>query len=170
MSPTLPHHIAVTRATPREIPLIRDIAQKTWPSAYSEIISAEQIQYMLHKMYDSELLRKEMENPDIHYFLINKNQGFASVQTNYDDHRRLAKIHKIYILPRHQKKGLGRKTIEYLARWADLKNQKGLILNVNKNNNAVQFYKKMGFIHWKSETIDIGQGFVMDDYILKKKI
>jgi len=125
---------------------------------------------MLHTMYDPKTLQKEIENPNIRYFIINQNQGFTSIEADYNKKQKHAKIHKIYILPDHQKKGLGQKTIQYLAKWADRRNQKSLILNVNKNNTAIRFYEKMGFVLWKSEVVDIGHGFVMDDYVLKKPL
>ena len=43
-----------------------------------------------------------------------------------------------------------------------------IYLTVNKNNtSAINAYKKWGFITEKEACTDIGNGFVMDDYIMK---
>lgn len=160
----------IRRATRQDIPLIRDIAEKTWPEAFSNILSQGQISYMLTRMYDQKVLRGEMKNHHLMYFLINDHQGFTSIEIDFDPERKLAKIHKFYILPEFQRSGLGRKVMEFLTRLAREKEQKGLILNVNKYNSANRFYEKTGFIKWKSELIDIGSGYVMDDYILIKNL
>jgi ribosomal protein S18 acetylase RimI-like enzyme len=62
---------------------------------------------------------------------------------------------------------MGRKIIEYIRDWT-LTNQKEIIiLNVNKNNSAVQFYQKMGFKIIEEMILDIGEGYVMDDYVMQ---
>ena len=40
-------------------------------------------------------------------------------------------------------------------------------LNVNKYNSAVQFYEKLGFFRAKEMVLDIGNGYVMDDYVMQ---
>ena len=49
-------------------------------------------------------------------------------------------------------------------------NQKAIFLNVNKYNNAIHFYMKQGFTKVKDEVIDIGNGYVMDDYVMEVAI
>lgn len=162
--------LKIRRATRQDIPLIRDIAEKTWPEAFSNILSQGQISYMLNRMYHREVLSGEMKNHHLLYFLINDHQGFTSIEIDFDPEQKLAKIHKFYILPEFQRSGLGRKVMEFLAGLAREKEQKGLILNVNKYNSANRFYEKTGFEKWKSEVIDIGGGYMMDDYVLKKTL
>ena len=42
-----------------------------------------------------------------------------------------------------------------------------IVLNVNRKNPAIMFYQKIDFVIDTEEIIDIGEGFVMDDYIMK---
>jgi ribosomal protein S18 acetylase RimI-like enzyme len=60
--------------------------------------------------------------------------------------------------------------IDYITEAARKNNQEALLLNVNKNNIAKNFYKKLGFNIVLDEVIDIGQGYVMDDYVMEKPI
>ena len=80
------------------------------------------------------------------------------------------KIHKIYILSKQQHRGIGKLLIDYISNDAIQNNQIGLLLNVNRNNEAQYFYKKLGFAITREEVIAIGNGYVMDDYVMEKSI
>ena len=94
--------------------------------------------------------------------------GFVSYEINSEPNK--TKIHKIYVLPETQGTGLGRQFFELVKDKAIEKNQKAIFLNVNKYNNAIHFYNKLGFIKVKDEVIDIGNGYVMDDYVMEVAI
>lgn len=60
----------VLEATPKDIPLIQDLAKRSWEMAYSKILSPGQISYMMAEMYSEKEISSQMENPDWRYFLI----------------------------------------------------------------------------------------------------
>ena len=45
-----------------------------------------------------------------------------------------------------------------------------LQLQVNRDNKAKYFYEKLGFEVVRTQVFDIGQGYVMDDYVMEKKV
>jgi ribosomal protein S18 acetylase RimI-like enzyme len=152
---------------------IRKIAFETWPSAYGNIVTKEQLNYMLEKIYDIASLKHQQENLS-HRFIVAVNEnnaaiGFASFSTyeNQNNHHRL---HKLYVLPNQQQKGIGKLLLESI--YSEIKkNGTGSIeLNVNRYNNALAFYQKLGYEILREEDIDIGEGFFMNDYILFKKV
>ena len=150
---------------------IREIAYQTWPEAYKNVITPEQISYMLKMMYDSQPL--EVQFLAGHIFIVlkenGKDMGFVAFEINYDGSDS-TKIHKLYVLPECQGKGFGKKLIDKAIEEINTENQKSLILNVNKKNPSLNFYEKIGFIKAREMVIDIGNGFLMDDYIMEKKI
>jgi ribosomal protein S18 acetylase RimI-like enzyme len=91
--------------------------------------------------------------------------GFLSYEINSAP--RKTKIHKIYVLPETQGTGLGRQFFELVKEKSIENNQKSIFLNVNKQNHAIHFYTKLGFTKVKDEVIDIGEGYVMDDYVME---
>lgn len=95
--------------------------------------------------------------------------GYISYEFNYKG-KSWTKIHKIYVLTTTQGKGVGRILIDKVAEMARENNNTELSLNVNRFNRAVGFYKKIGFEIMGSEDIDIGNGFLMEDYILNKQL
>lgn len=161
------HTPLLTSATIENIPLIQSIARTTWPTTFGNILTKEQISYMLDMMYHTGTLKQQILNPNYHYYLINKDAGFAALELHYEG-TSISKIHKLYIRPVHQGKGLGYQTIVQLETISRFAGDKAHILNVNKTNPATRFYEKSGFHRWKSEVIDIGNGYVMDDYVYRK--
>lgn len=152
---------------------VRKIALKTWPKTFANILGPEQIEYMLDWMYDIEALKSQLNNKG-HVFLLaeeNRNYlGFASYEINHGGSQK-TKIHKIYILPETQGKGVGKKLLQAVLEIAQAKNNTHIFLNVNKyNQNAISFYKRMGFNESFKEVIDIGNGFVMDDVVMELKL
>ena len=158
-------------ASLEDISTIRDIAYRTWPSAYKEILSVEQLNYMLEMMYNPQTLENQFINPDYHFLLSKENDiitGFASY--SYLQEFDLYKLHKLYVLPENQSKGHGKHLIEYIINHLQSIKANRLWLNVNRNNKAVEFYLKRGFTIIKEEDIDIGNGYFMNDYVMEKWI
>ena len=156
-------------ATIEDIAIIRNIAYNTWPSTFGEILTKEQIAYMLDMMYAEEVLKNHIQN-GTQTFLIyvdeNEPQGFAAYEAM--PHNGKLKIHKIYLLPSSQGKGIGKKLFSYLEQTAKDLNLLRTSLNVNKYNKAIHFYNKLGYQTVKTEIIDIGHGFIMDDFVMEK--
>lgn len=162
--------ITTTRAKTHDIPTIRAIAHTTWFPTFEGILSKEQIGYMLKMMYSVESLTEQMEIKRHHFFLAKENDqalGFISIELNYQN-QPVAKIHKIYILPAAQGKGIGQFLMQKAEAAALKHNIKTLWLNVNRYNKALGFYEKLGYKNIQTEDIDIGNGYLMEDYVLEK--
>ncbi|QIL39336.1 GNAT family N-acetyltransferase [Pedobacter sp. HDW13] len=162
--------ITLRKAKEQDIEIIRDIAAATWPSTYLDIIGQAQIDYMLDKMYNQgELLKQLMEG---HIFLIaeeGENQyGFAGYSI-IGHEERIYKLHKLYVLPSAHGKGVGKILINEVFNQIKDAGGTALQLNVNKHNKAKDFYLKGGFTIKESVKLDIGEGYVMDDYVMEYK-
>ncbi|WP_295126302.1 GNAT family N-acetyltransferase [uncultured Chitinophaga sp.] len=154
------------------IPFIQHIANNTWPETFGNILSADQISYMLLMMYDQQALLKQM-NELGHVFLLARYEGqtvgFASYELNYKGEPNI-KLHKIYILPEMQGKKIGKQLIDEVAFIGRNAGQQALLLNVNRDNNAITFYERSGFTVIGEEDIDIGNGYFMNDAIMRKPL
>lgn len=152
-----------------DVPTIRAIALETWPDAYRRILSPEQLAYMLDRMYSADALRHQMDHG--HVFLLQERAGkvvgFAGAEAAYagTTHTRL---HKLYVLPSEQGTGVGKALLNAVEQLARSQANTAVELNVNKYNPAQEFYRKLGYAQVREEVIDIGSGFVMDDYVLQK--
>ncbi len=162
----------IIKATIKDIPYIQAVADEVWPKTFAEILSPGQIRYMMEMMYSTDSLTAQLTQLGHHYLLVkdgNEYLGYLSYEFNYKG-KNWTKIHKIYVLTTTQGKGVGRILIDKVAEIAKENGNAELSLNVNRFNKAIGFYQKMGFEIIGSEDIDIGNGFLMEDYILNKKL
>jgi ribosomal protein S18 acetylase RimI-like enzyme len=164
--------IKIVAAAESDFKLIREIAYKTWPIAYGEILSKVQLEYMLDAFYNEEALVNSVLHKGHHFVLAkdgNETLGFASYEHHYNQ-KQQTKIHKIYILPQAQGKGIGKTLIDYIEKVAQENDSTTLSLNVNRFNKALHFYKKIGFKIIKEVNIELEHGYLMEDYVMEKKI
>ena len=164
--------ISIRKATLDDILTIQQIAHTTWYPTFEDILSQEQIQYMLEMMYSRESLTEQIEIKKHNFYLAEENNialGFISVEFHYQK-QSTAKIHKIYILPSAQGKGIGKLLMQKAESLAKESNQNTISLNVNRFNKALNFYENLGYKIVKSEDIDIGNGYLMEDFVLEKHI
>lgn len=157
-------------ATVADIPTIRTLAHKIWHRHYPEIITLEQIEFMLEWMYSAQELERQIQSP-IRWELAEHDNvaiGFHSYELEAD---RRVKLHKLYIATAHQRCGYGQKMLKYILQNAAQLGATEVWLQVNKRNTAaIAAYQKASFHITKEATFDIGHGFVMDDYLMSKPV
>jgi ribosomal protein S18 acetylase RimI-like enzyme len=162
--------VAIIKANVDAIPAIKKLAHLTWQVTYKEILSAEQLSYMLHSFYDESALQKQFEQG--HQFIVAKENkeaiGFASYSSK-ENNKSVYKLHKIYVHPDQQGKNIGKLLLNYVINDVQNKNATALELNVNRHNKAFYFYQKNGFEIIKEEDIDIGNNYFMNDYVMLKR-
>ncbi|MBP7939911.1 MAG: GNAT family N-acetyltransferase [Sediminibacterium sp.] len=159
--------------------LIRSISERTWPSTYGHIISQEQIDFMLDWMYsDSSLAAQFTKGHQFFIACLNGSDiGFCSVSEDEVDHetdnttkktqQKAFKLNKLYVLPTAQGTGSGKALLEKAIEVAKNAGTESIFLQVNKHNNAYTFYLKNGFVKEAEFKFDIGNGFFMDDYVMR---
>ncbi len=159
----------IIRANKNDIPVIRELAEKSWKENYAEILSPEQISYMLGLMYSENALAKDFKNPNYQYYLISNAEnnliGFMGIEMEFEPS--VIKLHRIYLLKQEKRKGAGKETLDFLKTLAKQSSATRIILNVNRNNPAKKFYESQGFRVYKEGVFDIGNGFLMDDYLME---
>ncbi len=158
--------LSIRNANLSDIPAIRVLSQQTWPDTYGEILTPEQLIYMLDMMYSDESLKEQMEKGQ-QFLLCLENDipvGFASFS---ETESRIWKLHKIYVLPNQQGKGIGKKLVDHIIEIIRPQHAKALQLNVNRHNKAKSFYERLGFTIIRDEDINIGNGYYMNDYVME---
>lgn len=156
------------QATEKDIPLIQNLARRSWENAYADILSAEQMDYMLSEMYSENEIKNHLLNPAYHYYLIQDQdsyEGFIGYEHDYEE--KTTKLHRIYLVPESKGKGLGKAALQFLNDKVAENGNERIILNVNKHNAARNFYESQGYKVYDEGVFDIGNGFVMDDYLME---
>ena len=101
--------ITIRQAIATDFDIIREIAFQTWPITYGAILSKEQLCFMLNKFYSLEYLNLNAQQNQL-FFIISENEiplGFLGIEHHFDK-KSITKIHKIYVLPDRQRKGIGK--------------------------------------------------------------
>jgi len=153
-----------------DIPLIQDLARRSWENAYADILSKEQMEFMLSEMYSETEILNHLQSSHYHYYLIQDEnsdsyEGFIGYEHNYEE--KTTKLHRIYLVPESKGKGFGKKALQFLNEKVSENGNERIILNVNKNNSARNFYESQGYKVYGEGVFDIGNGFVMDDYLME---
>ena len=154
-----------------DIPLLRELAQRIWHACYPDIISAEQIEFMLGRMYSEEQIRKELAEGVSWEVIENEpgnSIGFLAFHLEPDNR---VKLNKLYVLPEVQGKGIGTAALRHVFASAAKLGARAVWMQVNKaNHRAIGAYKKAGFQIVEEAVFEIGNGFVMDDYLMEKAV
>lgn len=156
------------KATAEDCGLIHDMATIVFPATYQEILSKEQLDYMMDWMYSPKNLRKQIDEEGHVYFIAYKEGdacGYVSVQPQGEN---TFHLQKIYVLPAYQGQHLGsflfQQAIKYIK---EIHPAPCLMeLNVNRNNKALLFYERMGMQKIHEGDFPIGNGYYMNDYIM----
>jgi ribosomal protein S18 acetylase RimI-like enzyme len=163
--------VSIQSAGPEHLPEIAAVATVIWRAHYPGIIPPEQIDYMLGRMYDVEVMRKEIDSGIVYDRLLVNGEltGFASYGPNSNSGE--LKLHKLYVHPARQRQGLGTLLLNHVEAIARQRAFTHLVLAVNKRNRqAIAAYLKHGFAIRESVVVDIGGGFVMDDHVMAKPL
>jgi diamine N-acetyltransferase len=158
----------ISQASEKEIPLIIDIAEKTWWPTYSQIISPEQIRYMLDTIYSPDTLKKHIVDGSQTFLILweaGEPQGFAAFGMRPGDIG-VFKVHKLYVLPARHEKGRGKALLDEIKNRLLQQDIHILDVNVNRFNPARIFYEKRGFKLLREEDVPIGP-YWMNDYVLR---
>ena len=167
----------VRQATADDIPVIESMAGIAFRHTYRDILSTEQIEYMMDWMYSATSLERQFL--DGHEFFIawegNTPCGYMSIQKERitDDSVTVYHLHKLYIMPEIQGQGAGSLLFDHACQYAILHKTTPtarIELNVNRFNSAVRFYLRKGMKTAREGDFPIGSGYYMNDYIMSLEL
>lgn len=155
--------------SPEQIAEVARLAQEIWNEHYIPIVGQDQVDYMLRKFQCKQAISEQIA-ASYEYFIINcdgKSVGYTAVIPGTDNSSMM--LSKIYVKRSHRGNRLGSKMLEFVERLCLERNICTVWLTVNKHNsNSIEWYERMGFRNAGPTTLDIGEGFVMDDFRMEK--
>jgi GNAT superfamily N-acetyltransferase len=158
-------------ATPNDIARLAALAEEIWYDYYVPLIGREQVAYMVGKFQSVGAIAEQIDQ-GYEYFLVLAGDsrrliGYTAVQEQDDG---AMFISKVYLLREERGHGTGRRLMAFIEDLAQKRGLERLWLTVNKGNAAVAAYERLGFVIAESIVMDIGSGFVMDDYRMEKDL
>lgn len=155
-----------------DVAAIQELAEITWKPTYVPIVGTEQVRYMLDAFYSTEVITRQISAGTQTYLLLTNDnipKGFAAFSPR-PENPEVYKLHKLYCLPADQGKGYGKALLGAVETCVLDAGKTTLELNVNRHNRAKIFYEKMGFEVAYAEDIQIGNGYEMNDYVMRKHL
>ena len=150
--------------TQEHIKAVETLANTIWHHHYKPIIGKEQVLYMLDKFQSSEAIKRQIEDGYEYYLLLYENDyvGYISIKKDAPE---ILFLSKIYVLANFRGKKIGKSAMAFIMNRAKVLGCTHIRLTVNKyNTNSIAAYERMGFKTIEALVIDIGQGYIMDDY------
>ncbi len=157
----------ITPLSARQIEAVCQLARRVWQATYADIISPQQIDTMLATRYASQVIHDQLDKPHHTWRLAMLDDTIAGfAHAHMDDGA--CKLDKLYVDPAHQRAGIGHALFQAIREFARQQQAPRLWLQVNRRNSrAVDAYRKYGFEIVEARVFDIGNGFVMDDYVME---
>jgi RimJ/RimL family protein N-acetyltransferase len=148
---------------------IVDLANRIWFEHYGPIIGEQQLAYMLENFQSALAIEEQVAKGMMYYILLHQDTpvGYFAFSRKKES----LFLSKLYVLISMRGNGIGRMALTFIeAQVKELKLKK-IALTVNKfNTNSIRAYEKMGFINIEAIVQDIGNGYVMDDYVMEKSV
>lgn len=150
-----------------------ELAQTVWHQTYDTLLPAGQVNYMLEAFQSVPAIHRQLETEGYQYYLLTDQEtpvGFFAVIPAHKTEDELF-LSKIYLLPSSHGKGIARRAFAFLEELAAEGRFRKIWLTVSKENkHAQEVYRHFGFTVREAVVIDIGGGYVMDDYVMEKSV
>ena len=160
-------NLAIKPADSGDVDLIYALAEKIWKVHYPDIITMDQIDYMLKMMYSKEALKKQMEEGQQFLIAFNGDEAVGYISFSVKEKGEYF-LHKFYIDTTRHRNGIGGHFFNQV--FSNFEDLTAIRLTVNrKNYKAINFYFKQGFVIEEVKDFDIGNNYEMNDFIMLYK-
>jgi ribosomal protein S18 acetylase RimI-like enzyme len=168
--PALP--VAVVPVGVADLALVARLAHEIWHRHYPGIICVEQIDYMLARSYNPEALADYLTRAQAGLALAMHGETAVGFVGWYPvEPPGTMKLDKLYVRPEHQRAGVGRALIEHVVVQARAAACRAVTLNVNRGNlESIRAYERCGFAISERGDFPIGNGYVMEDFIMVRQL
>lgn len=152
--------------TDGELQTLAGLASEIWHQHFLPIIGEAQVDYMLEKFQSYPAMKSQIEQDGYEYFQIYSGHtlaGYTGIRAEAD----ALFLSKLYIKKDFRGQHLSTEVLHFLITLCRERGLSKIWLTCNKHNaNTLSIYQHLGFVITDEQVADIGNGFVMDDYIL----
>lgn len=167
----------IKRCTLEDLAELQKISIETFSDTFLDQNEAQNLQDYLNKAYNSDQLKRELENPSSEfYFLYDGTElaGYLKINTDQAQTETIQEnaleVERIYIKSNFKRKGLGKKLIYKALELAEEYQKTTIWLGVwEENLGAIVFYQNLGFVQTGAHSFFMGDDEQVD-YIMTKRI
>ncbi|MDO5849205.1 MAG: GNAT family N-acetyltransferase [Methanobrevibacter sp.] len=159
--------IKITKTEFDNLAEIAELAEEIWNECFIDIISQGQIDYMVEQFQSLKAMENQVKNDNYSYYGVyfdDKLCGYFGIRL--EDEKLF--LSKLYLHKDYRGQGIASRMLQTIFEIGRNEGKKSVYLTVNKyNDQAVDVYNAKGFEVIDSVVTDIGEGYVMDDYIFE---
>ncbi|WP_336757922.1 GNAT family N-acetyltransferase [Paenibacillus sp. USHLN196] len=157
-------------STSEEIAELSRLASVIWQEYYVSIITLEQIDYMVQKYQSESAITEQIHQQGYEYYFIQRDDSPVGYMSVKQEEGKLF-LSKFYIGKEHRGQGYASQALAFLEQLCIEQSMNLIWLTVNRHNeSSIAVYEKKGFQTVREQVADIGNGFVMDDFVMEKEI
>lgn len=155
--------------TQEDVATLMPVIQEIWSEVFVPIIGQDQVTYMLATYQSQATIEKEIAEGVQYYLLYLEGEVVGYSAFAYEEDAFY--ISKIYLKQSLRGQGHSSALFQWFEELAKEKNLPKLRLKVNQGNErAINVYKHKGFDLVHNQVVDIGEGFVMEDFVFEKEL
>jgi len=170
--------IYIKQLTLQNLHELQEISYETFKETFKDQNTPENMHAYLEKAFNLKQLEKELSNISSQFFFVyfnNEVAGYLKVNINDAQSEEMGddslEMERIYIKSKFQKHGLGKCLLNKALDITRELNKKKIWLGVwEENENAIAFYKKMGFVHTGAHSFYMGDEEQTDLIMIKTLI
>lgn len=160
----------IIRVKKEKLSVLADLASEIWHEYFPCILSEGQIDYMVEKFQSLKAMMEQVESQGYEYFFLCEEETYLGYMGIRLEKEKLF-LSKLYLTKENRGKGYSSEAFSFLEKYGAENGKKAIWLTVNKyNNHTINVYRHRGFYVVKSQVCNIGNGYVMDDYVMEKEI
>jgi diamine N-acetyltransferase len=135
---------------------------------FDPIIGSAQNDYMISRFQTAAALTEQINHGYTYYIVCDglANAGFIAFYPREGE----MYLSKFYLDRTERGKGIAKAMLNFLVQETKKAGFSSIFLNVNRHNEAVKVYEHLGFRKIREEKNDIGNGYVMDDFVYQYTI
>lgn len=159
--------------TPENRQRLAALADEIWHEYWPTLIGESQTDYMVEQFQSLEAIERDMAEHGYEYWFLRADDGRIAGYTGGRPEPETNRffISKIYLLAEERGHGFASQTIRFYENLCRERGFEAMYLTVNKHNDlGVRAYRGKGFETIDSVETDIGQGFIMDDFVMEKRV
>lgn len=153
-----------------DIGILSKTAKEIWNEYFPFLLSQDQIDYMLDKFLSYDVLIEQMQEGYEYYLALDDDNAIEGFFVIHPEKDKLF-LSKMYLSKDYRNKGASTPMFDFIENRAQELGLNKIYLTVNKyNKQPMNVYRHRGFEVVDSVVTDIGEGFVMDDFIMEKTL
>jgi len=155
--------------TPQAVARVAELARQIWREHFTPIIGPGQVDYMLEKFQSAEAVTRQMEQGYRYFLLARGGTEVGYLGFRLEEERLF--LSKLYVIAQRRGTGIGRAAVDFLCDLARREGARSIDLTVNRHNHgSIAAYRRLGFSITGEVKQDIGGGYVMDDYQMRRSV